>query len=313
MKHLDLFSGIGGFALAASWVWPEHHIVSFCEADPFCRKVLRKHWPEVPVNKDIKTLRGDEFGAIDLVSGGFPCQPYSVAGRQRGSEDDRALWPEMLRVIKEAKPTWVIGENVTGIINMELDKVLSELERLGYETQAFVIPACSVNAPHRRDRVWIIGHSDSNSKSTGSVNAEKMAIMQKSVADTKMRGRDDRASSVSGRDQRPKGQTGGFYRNADDANSNSTRRPKPNTATKSKGQRLCSGLPLDVWENWPTQSPVCRRDDGVSNRVDELRSLGNAIVPHVAAALAPKSLYEEIVNKRQIREFKKAEVYPAIY
>ena len=160
MRHLDLFSGIGGFALAASWVWPEHEVVAFCEQDQFCQKVLSKHWPDVPVNTDIHTLRGDEFGSIDLVSGGFPCQPYSVAGKRRGAEDDRALWPEMLRIIKEAKPTWVLGENVAGIIKMELDKVLSDLESIGYETRAFVIPACAVNAPHRRDRVWVVAYSD---------------------------------------------------------------------------------------------------------------------------------------------------------
>ena len=113
-RHLDLFSGIGGFSLAASWVWGEQHdIHSFVEIEPFAQKVLKKHWPEVPIHDDIKTYTHDGT-AIDLISGGFPCQPYSVAGKQRGEDDDRALWPEMLRVIKEAMPRWVVGENVAG-------------------------------------------------------------------------------------------------------------------------------------------------------------------------------------------------------
>jgi len=160
VKHLDLFSGIGGFALAADWVWgAEHEIVSFCEIESFCQKVLKKHWPDVPIHDDIKTLKGDKYGTIDLITGGFPCQSFSVAGKRRGKNDDRYLWPEMFRIIQEARPRWVIGENVTGIINMALDEVLSDLESEGYEAQTFIIPACSQNAPHRRDRVWIVANS----------------------------------------------------------------------------------------------------------------------------------------------------------
>jgi len=150
----------GGFALAASRVWgKEHEIVSFVEIDPFCQKVLQKHWPDVPVYGDIKTYEHDGT-KIDLLTGGFPCQPFSVAGKQRGTEDDRALWPEMLRIIKEAKPRWIIGENVTGIVNMELDNYVSDLEAEGYETRTFLLPACAVDAPHRRDRVWIVAYTE---------------------------------------------------------------------------------------------------------------------------------------------------------
>jgi DNA (cytosine-5)-methyltransferase 1 len=135
--------------------------VAFCEMDAFCQKVLKKRWPNVPIHSDIKELDGHEYrGAVELICGGFPCQPFSVAGEQRGAEDDRALWPEMLRVICEVQPTWVIGENVSGIINMELDNVLSNLEAEGYAAQTFVLPACSVDAKHRRDRVWIVAHSN---------------------------------------------------------------------------------------------------------------------------------------------------------
>lgn len=159
MRVLDLFSGIGGFSLGLESVGMD--TVAFCEMDKFCQKVLKKHWPNVPIHSDIKELDGHEYrGTVELVCGGFPCQPYSVAGEQRGSLDDRALWPEMLRVISEVQPTWVIGENVSGIINMELDNVLSDLEAEGYKSQCFVLPACAVDAKHRRDRVFIISYAD---------------------------------------------------------------------------------------------------------------------------------------------------------
>jgi DNA (cytosine-5)-methyltransferase 1 len=154
---LDLFSGIGGFSLAASWT-NQIKTVAFCEIDPFCQKVLKKHWPDVPIFDDITRLRGDDIGTADIITGGFPCQPFSCAGKRRGKEDDRYLWPEMLRVISEARPAWVIGENVAGFIGMGLDDCVSDLENQGYEVQAFVIPACAVNAPHRRDRVWIVAN-----------------------------------------------------------------------------------------------------------------------------------------------------------
>lgn len=160
MMCLDLFSGVGGFSLAASWVWgADHHIHSFVEIDPFCQKVLKKHWPGTPIHDDIRSYHHDGT-AIDLLTGGFPCQPFSCAGKQGGAGDDRFLWPEMLRVIRDVQPTWIIGENVAGIIGMELDNVLVELEASGYACQAFVIPACAVNAPHRRDRVWIVAKSN---------------------------------------------------------------------------------------------------------------------------------------------------------
>ena len=151
MRHLDLFSGIGGFALAAQWVWGEaHEVVSFCEIDPYCQKVLKKHWPDTPIHDDITTMNGKRYaGTIDLLTGGFPCQPYSVSGKQEGAEDDRAIWPEMLRIIEECRPAWVIGENVAGIINMDLDRVLSDLESKGYTTETYCIPACATGALHR--------------------------------------------------------------------------------------------------------------------------------------------------------------------
>ena len=181
MRHLDLFSGIGGFALAADWVWgDEHEIVSFVEIDPFCQKVLKKHWPDVPIHGDIKTFEPTKT-TINLLTGGFPCQPYSTAGKRRGKNDDRALWPYMLEIIQRIQPTWIIGENVAGIISMDFFKMLSDLENCKFEVQSFIIPACAVNAPHRRDRVWILAHSRGNTNNIkGSILKNKIFLEQKS-------------------------------------------------------------------------------------------------------------------------------------
>ena len=162
MNHLDLFSGIGGFSLAARNVWGyNHNIVAFVEQDKYCQKVLNKHWPDVPIFDDIKEYKYAGTETIDLLTGGFPCQPFSVAGKQRGKEDDRFLWHEMLRIIKEAKPRWIIGENVPGIINMELDNCITELESEGYEVQTLNIGAVSVDARHKRQRIWIVSNASS--------------------------------------------------------------------------------------------------------------------------------------------------------
>ena len=154
LKILDLFSGIGGFSLGLERTGG-FETVAFCEYDKKARLVLNKHWPDVPIYEDVRTLEHD--GSIDVISGGFPCQPFSVAGKQKGKEDDRDLWPSMFNLIQKHRPTWVIGENVAGLIALGLDSVLADLESENYRTRTFVIPACSVNAKHRRDRLWIIG------------------------------------------------------------------------------------------------------------------------------------------------------------
>lgn len=173
LTHLSLFSGIGGLDLAAEWAGIE--TVGQCEWAEYPTKVLEKHWPNVPRWKDIKTLTGESFyertgrRTVDIISGGFPCQPFSVAGKQRGKEDDRYLWPEMVRVIKELRPTWIVGENVAGIVRMALPDILSELEACGYRTRTFLVPACAVGARHRRYRVAIVGYSEHNGLSSAAV------------------------------------------------------------------------------------------------------------------------------------------------
>lgn len=173
LTHLSLFSGIGGLDLAAEWAG--FTSVGQCEWADYPSAILEKHWPDVPRWRDIRTLTKESFyertglRTVDVISGGFPCQPFSVAGQRRGKEDDRYLWPEMLRVISEIRPTWVIGENVAGIVNMALDTVLSDLEAIGYACQALIIPACAVNAAHRRDRCAILGYAQHDGSSAAAV------------------------------------------------------------------------------------------------------------------------------------------------
>ena len=160
VRHLDLFSGIGGFALAAQWVGGIE-TVGFCEIDPWAQKVLAKNFPNVPIHDDVKTLNSKNYGRIDIITGGYPCQPFSGAGERRGEADDRHLWPEVSRLITAARPRWVLCENVDGHVSMGLDQVLAELEGKGYSAEPIIIPACAVGAAHRRDRVWIIAHDSS--------------------------------------------------------------------------------------------------------------------------------------------------------
>jgi DNA (cytosine-5)-methyltransferase 1 len=172
MRHGSLFSGIGGFDLAADWMGWEN--IFHCEIAEFPRKILNHYWPNAECHEDIKKTDFTKYrGTVDIISGGFPCQPYSAAGKRLGKEDDRHLWPEMLRVIREVKPQWVVGENVRGLLNwnggMVFHEVCADLENIGYEVQAFIIPASGINAPHQRERLWIVANSrHSTERKTGS-------------------------------------------------------------------------------------------------------------------------------------------------
>jgi len=185
MKLLDLFSGIGGFSLGME-ATKKIKTIAFCEKDEFCRKVLKKHWSNIKQYNDIRSINGKEIAA-DIVSGGFPCQPFSVAGKRKGTEDDRYLWDEMLRVITEVKPRWVVGENVQGIINIDnglvLRQVQTDLEAQGFQVQCFIIPASGIGAWHRRNRVWILAHSNDN----GSSAIQDRRSIKKTIYETQER------------------------------------------------------------------------------------------------------------------------------
>lgn len=179
MNVLDLFSGIGGFSLGLERAGMR--TIGFCEIDPYCRAVLRKHWPGVPIWDDIRTLSGEQFTSadVDLICGGFPCQPFSSAARGRNTPDN-FLWPEMLRVIQEVRPAWVCAENVDAIDRLALETVVSDLEANGYETAPpLVIPAASVGLDHRRNRYWFIGYSDRYGKSSGTKYAKASGMYRR--------------------------------------------------------------------------------------------------------------------------------------
>ncbi len=283
LTHLDLFSGIGGFSLAAEACG--FRTILFCEIDEFCQRVLKKHWPKTPIIPDIRDINGTEWRGATLLTGGFPCQPFSIAGQRRGKEDDCYLWPEMLRVIKETRPRWVVGENVAGIVRMELDQVLTDLENTGYSTQAIIIPACAKNAPHRRDRVWIIANAINNEyRGRGEQTREKNRVQEI-----------NRPSIYSRRIGRT---------SQDDSNSIGTRGARGKlreTYRCNRGEDILlsrSKINQTGWEeNWlEVAASFCRVDDGLpswihSDRVKRLKALGNAIVPQVAKEII-KCIYQ---------------------
>ena len=307
IKHLDLFSGIGGFALAGKWCWgDEYKTVAFCDNNRFCQELLKLRFPGVPIINDIRELKyetfanatgfglcrggkdrsqqpSDVFGEdikdtkpirVDLITGGFPCQPFSAAGKRKGTDDDRHLWPEMFRVIPEFKPTWVIAENVRGLLSIEgglvFQQVCLDLESIGYEVQPFVIPACAVNAPHRRDRVWIVA------KHT--------------------KGKFGDSCGYRSREEEEDPRLGKSNQYEDRKNTSDTQSWESGESSKSQGWENFSGR---NWEtNWlEVATRLCGMDDELSSGVDRLKlsksghrvqrlmGLGNAIVPAVALQL----------------------------
>lgn len=273
MRMLELFAGIGGISLAAHWAGIE--TVGFCEIDPFCQTVLKKHWPDVPIWPDVKELMGDEIrkkcGAVDIIAGGFPCQPYSVAGKRKGEEDDRALWPEMLRIISDVRPRWVVGENVAGFVNLGLDNALSDLENQGYSCQSFLIPACGIGAPHQRYRVFIMGYSEHNGPSSSEVA-----------------GGPEEASPncTEGKNQASQPERAGQSCNSKNvADANVKRLPDGGQPEIQKSQaeavwQMAQSEPERCGGSWWAIEPdVGRVANGVPGRVDRLRALGNAVVP----------------------------------
>jgi DNA (cytosine-5)-methyltransferase 1 len=181
LKILDLFSGLGGFSLGLERTG-NFETIAFCDNDKYSNLVLQKHWKGVKIYNDVKEITKEKLEADgvelpDIITGGFPCQPFSVAGKQKGTSDDRHLWPEMFRIIQELKPRWVIGENVKGLVNLQdgmvFETVCTDLEGEGYEVRAFNIPAAGVGAPHRRERIWIVAH-----RKESMVNADDVRLEQ---------------------------------------------------------------------------------------------------------------------------------------
>lgn len=280
MIHASLFSGIGGFDLAAEWAGWDNAFN--CEIDPFCRQVLKYHFPNAVQYEDIKTTDFTVWrGKIDILTGGFPCQPFSTAGKRKGTADNRYLWPEMLRAIREIKPRWVVGENVLGIVSWDgglvFEQVHADLETEGYEVQAFVLPACGVDAPHQRYRTWFVAKNTER-------NGRKVRESEKEGTEIRQFG-DIGAGSSDGIHIQEKTST----------NADSERREEYNIAGKSERTYIAgrrSDETQDKWSNFPTQSPVHSRDDGFPVpmdgitlpkwRAEAIKAYGNAIVPQVA-------------------------------
>jgi DNA (cytosine-5)-methyltransferase 1 len=271
MKVLDLFSGIGGFSLGLEAAGFE--TAAFCEYDQEAQKVLRKNWPNVPIFSDVRILTKQELQDngiqnIGLICGGYPCQPFSVAGERRGAEDDRHLWPEMFRLVQELRPTWVIGENVAGHINMGLDEVLADLETEGYTARTFVIPACAVDAHHRRDRGLCTRLWRMNTSSGSGRDSESVIGRQDNEAE---RSQDTNTITRSGENV--------AYTNGSQCQRNSS-------AIRTSAKYSDIGGPS--W--WKPEPDVGRVANGVPRRSHRLKQLGNAVVPQVVEQIA-KSIW----------------------
>jgi DNA (cytosine-5)-methyltransferase 1 len=312
LKVLDLFSGIGGFSLGLERTGG-FETVAFCEIEEFPRQVLAKHWPDVPCHKDVRELTSDAVGPIDVICGGYPCQPFSTAGKRQGADDDRHLWPEVHRLMASIRPTWGIFENVAGHVSMGLDQVLSDLEGEGYTAWPLIIPACALDAPHRRDRVWVVAHS------------ERDTIKQR-CEPTMQRGRSNEAKQVglgSGGNGEFMADTAQLQRNGSGKHTKQSERqisefgngcgaePMANTGiggqqgpwscwhaghpeTESQGQATepFNGCIGNIWGPEPAVGRVAH---GVPRRVDRLKSLGNAVVPQIPEMIGRAILEAENV------------------
>jgi len=319
MTHGSLFSGIGGFDLAAEWMGWENKF--HCEWNTFGKKVLHHYWPQSEQFTDITKSDFTKYAnKIDILTGGFPCQPYSSAGKRLGKEDDRHLWPEMLRAIREIQPRWVVGENVFGLVNwsngLVFHEVHADLEAEGYEVQSYVLPAVSINAPHRRDRVWFVAHSTRFSNGTnklqglrcenGKIKGEGSQTIHDAFRSDGIEGITTNTNS-NGLNQcnsnnevntskRRLNALGDTYESNGDGNvadSNFTRLHKQHISIESSKKRTrCRAFnERGDFTRFPTQSPICIGNDGISDRLDSItfskwrnesiKAGGNAIVPQV--------------------------------
>ena len=310
MRHGSLFSGIGGFDLAAEWMGWEN--VFHCEWNEFGQKVLKHYWPNAETFTDITKSDFTKYAnKIDILTGGFPCQPYSSAGQRKGKEDERHLWPEMLRAIHEIKPKYIVGENVFGLLNwnggMVFDEVHSDLESEGYAVQAVVIPAAAVNAPHGRDRVWFVAtntkgiineeQSGKNSKwgnrFIGNNGPNRDATNSNSDGFHECNNNDEINTSEGRFDAQCNTNTSNVH--GDASNTRSIGLQRKGESTQLEGGRLGFDNTQNnktTWDNFPTESPICGGDDGLPTELDgitfskwrneSIKAYGNAIVPQVA-------------------------------
>ena len=336
--HLGLFEGIGGFSLAARWMGWE--TLAWCEWNEFGQRVLKHHFPKAEGFGDItKTDFTKYANRIDILTGGFPCQPYSVAGKRKGTEDERHLWPEMLRAIREIQPTYVVGENVRGLVSwnggLVFEQVQADLEAEGYEVQAYVLPACAKDAPHRRDRVWFVAYS-ANTRSKGLRQSRENTVygfedatdtdglrrtQEHELQQTELpkqfckggdatnpesrgqrRLRNESETTGTRKSDKPLGSVCGIC-DAADTCSQGLQGRKNNGGFGEIGQNgneQFTGCVPPNWENFPTQSPICWGNDGISEglvditfpkwRNESIKAYGNAIVPQVAYEIF-KSIY----------------------
>lgn len=312
MKHASLFSGLGGFDLAAQWLgWSN---IFHSEIDPFCNKILNYHFPNSISYGNIKeTSFIKHRGEVDILTGGFPCQPFSVAGKRNGTDDSRYLWPEMLRAIQEIRPRWIVAENVRGLLTwnegLVFDTVCSDMENEGYEVLPFLLPACGVNAPHRRERIWIIAYLQIEYDRRSTLKQTKRqkqqfgeSSNQNIITNTKCFRRYKIFKEV--KSKQPNGikpYSFGFQQSFTYSKSKQSKRMQfeqceacKQKQGKSGGgnSQSCSKRELEYWRKFPTQSPICSRNDGLSSLLDgitfskwrseSVKGYGNAIVPQVA-------------------------------
>lgn len=279
LKHLDLFSGIGGFSLGLERTGG-FETVGFCDSDKKTHLVLKKHWPTVPIYDDVSTLKGSDLGTIEIITGGFPCQDLSVAGKGAGLAGARSgLWFEFHRLIKETKPKWVIAENVAVLRSRGLDQVLRSLDEIGYDAEWHCIPASAVGAPHRRDRIWIVAYSNGCLEANGGKCTDFKRKGDGGGVEQRGSGQDDRQGCI-------RGSRGCSKDDVAYSGSEGLERLRIRTLSTEPQESVsssCGSIVRSVTNSdfWETEPQLGRVADGIPNRMDRLKQLGNSLVPQI--------------------------------
>ena len=300
MRHVDLCSGIGGFALGFEMARLSVPVL-FCDVEPWCRRILKKHWPKVPVAEDVKVLANDPTRFVpdcDILTAGYPCQPFSQAGKRQGEEDPRHIWPHIRKIIASKRPSWVVLENVYGHISLGLDSVLTDLESEGYTTRTFVVPAVAVGAPHKRNRVWIVGHTEDNGCNRGAEATRREGPANQ---------QDESQLEIWGEFSRPSQDVAdatslgvqGLWSGGEQESHSHARQEVPvrcgedvadTISERTQGGSTWGQDAENAWQSsrgakqwdWHVEPDVGRVANGIPKRVDRLKGLGNAIVPQIA-------------------------------